>query len=128
VKSGPEAEGTPSPCFLQEYDSIGVKEWGYVKNMILWELWKEGRKLTADSLQSTAGTGRSEGRLKVDPSAGLPSFLSSSLWVDRARSLGLKGERFGELNAETQSAQRSEKEGTGTGLVGGAGRALRRSG
>ena len=30
--------GTPSPCFLQEYDSIGVKGWGYAKDVILWEL------------------------------------------------------------------------------------------
>ena len=76
------AVGTPSPCFLQECDSIGVKGWGCAKNVILWELGERQ----------------------------------------------LKEERFGELNAETQSAQRSEKEGTGTGLVGGAGRALRRSG
>ncbi|MGH9742204.1 MAG: hypothetical protein ACRD51_07600 [Candidatus Acidiferrum sp.] len=26
---------TPSPCFLQEYDSIGFKLWGSAKNVIL---------------------------------------------------------------------------------------------
>ena len=36
-------KGTPPPCFLQEYDSMGVKVWGCAKNMILWEL---GTKLT----------------------------------------------------------------------------------
>jgi hypothetical protein len=30
--------GAPSPCFLQEYDSIGVKGWGYAKDVILWGL------------------------------------------------------------------------------------------
>ena len=116
MKSGPEAEGTPSPCFLQEYDSIGVKGWGCAKNMILWELGKKGRQLTADSLQSTAERGRNEGRLEVDPSTTL-----------RAASLKLKGQRSGELNAETRSAQKSEEEGTGTGLAERAARALRGS-
>jgi hypothetical protein len=68
-------KGGPSSCFLQEYDSIGVKQWGCAKDVILWEL--------------------GEKQLKVDPSTTL-----------RASSLKLKRERFGELNAETQSAQR----------------------
>ncbi len=37
--------GAPSPCFLQEYDLIGVKEWGYAKNMILWELGEKQLKV-----------------------------------------------------------------------------------
>jgi hypothetical protein len=65
--------GTPPPCFLQEYDSMGVKGWGCAKNVILWEL---GGK-----------------QLNVDP--------STTLW---ARSLKLKRDKFGEQNAETQSA------------------------
>jgi hypothetical protein len=65
------AVGTPSPCFLQECDSIGVKGWGCAKNVILWELGERQ----------------------------------------------LKEERFGELNAETQSAQRPEEEGMGMDLA-----------
>jgi hypothetical protein len=81
-----EIGGDPLPCFLQEYDSIGVKWWGYAKNMILWEL--------------------GEKQLKVE---------SWKVWRLR------KEDRKRELNAETQSAQRSE-EGTGADLVGRAGR------
>jgi hypothetical protein len=47
------------PCFLQEYDSIGVIGWGCAKDVILWEL--------------------GEKRLKSDPSTML-------LRVNRARS------------------------------------------
>jgi hypothetical protein len=49
----PRVEGTPSPCFLQEYDSIGVNRRGYAKDMILWELRKGRRevRLTGDSLK-----------------------------------------------------------------------------
>jgi hypothetical protein len=54
------------------------------------------------NLARVAAKGLRETELKADPSTTL-----------RARSLKLSGERFGELNAETQSTQRSE---TGTGL------------
>jgi len=60
-------------------------------------------------LARVAAKGLREAELKVDPSTTLPSRLR----VNRARSLKLNGERFGELNAETQSTQRSE---TGTDL------------
>jgi hypothetical protein len=30
--------GDPLPCFLQRYDSMGVKGRGYAKDVILWEL------------------------------------------------------------------------------------------
>ncbi len=60
-------------------------------------------------LARVAAKGLRETELKVDPSTTLPSRLR----VNRARSLKWNGERFGELNAETQSTQRSE---TGTGL------------
>jgi hypothetical protein len=33
---GKKAEGDPHPpCFLQEYDSMGVRGWGCAKNVIL---------------------------------------------------------------------------------------------
>src|SRR5580698_5095560 len=40
-------KGTPSPCFLQECDSMGVKGWGCAKNLILKGIvvsgeWREG--------------------------------------------------------------------------------------
>jgi hypothetical protein len=54
--------GTPPPCFLQEYDSIGVKGLGCAKNMILWEL---GGK-----------------QLKVDPST---TLMASSLKLKKER-------------------------------------------
>jgi len=31
-------EGAPSPLFLQECDSMGVRRWGYAKDVIPWEL------------------------------------------------------------------------------------------
>ena len=74
-------------CFLQEYDSIEVKGWGCAKNMILWELGERGKQLTTDSLQSTAGKGRSESVLMVDPSGTSPTVLPSGLRVSRASSL-----------------------------------------
>jgi hypothetical protein len=33
-----EVRGTPPPCFLQEYDSMGVNRRGCAKDVILWEL------------------------------------------------------------------------------------------
>ena len=40
-----EAQNPLPLCFLQEYDLIGVKEWGYAKNMILWELGEKQLKV-----------------------------------------------------------------------------------
>ena len=37
---------TPSPCFSQEYDSMGVRGWGSAKNIILKELKGERPGLT----------------------------------------------------------------------------------
>ena len=53
---------TPPPCFLQEYDSMGVNRWGCAKDVILWELGKK--------------------QIKVDPSAAL---WASSLKLKRER-------------------------------------------
>jgi hypothetical protein len=33
--SGGDAGYHPLPCFLQEYDSMGVRWWGYAKDVIL---------------------------------------------------------------------------------------------
>src|SRR5579863_5582066 len=87
--------GTPSPCFLQEYDSIGVKRLGCAKNMILWEL---GEKLGGVRSTLRLCSGRA-----VDPSTPLPTFLR----VNRASSLKLKGQTSREVNAEAQSARRA---------------------
>jgi hypothetical protein len=102
--------GTPPPCFLQRSDSIGFKGWGCAKNMILWELGRKQLTLRLCSGQA------------VDPSTTLPSFIPSRLASSlRASSLKLKRERFGELNAETQSALRvcgrSGMRGAGRGRV-----------
>src|SRR5271163_4846400 len=59
---GGKSGGTPPPCFLQEYDSMGVNRWGCAKDVILWELGKK--------------------QIKVDPSAAL---WASSLKLKRER-------------------------------------------
>ena len=35
LRPGLGVKGTPTPCFLQECDSMGVKGWGYAKDVIL---------------------------------------------------------------------------------------------
>jgi hypothetical protein len=90
------AMGTPSPCFLQEYDSIGVKGWGYAKDVILWEL--EIKRRLNGKMGLTIGT-ESQPRVSFVPFAAAlgKRVADKGLMLDAAS----RASTFGKLNAET---------------------------
>ena len=97
--------GTPSPCFLQEYDSIGVKGWGYAKDVILWEL--EIKRRLNGKMGLTIGT-ESQPRVSFVPFAAAlgKRVADKGLMLDAAS----RASTFGKLNAE---AQRGREHGAG---------------
>ena len=104
-RSGGDWKGPPPPCFLQEYDSMGVKGWAYAKDVIPWEL--EIRRRLNCKLGLTIGS-------DTHPRVFFVRVADKGLTLDAAS----RASTFGELNAETQSAQRSGEEKTGVDIAG----------